>query len=113
MARASRGTPEAEESDGKPLARVWSEWSVTINLGDYSSVKYNTGASVSCVDDRPTVRRTRRQLDRDIEEIIAQRAQQFQQIGIYIPPDIERRGGTKRKTAKKSTGSKRAGRSYG
>lgn len=73
-----RTTPEVEVESGVDVegsvARIWSETTLTINLGDYESVKISLGCSRSVEDDRTIRRRAQRSLMREHEDMLSTKA---------------------------------------
>lgn len=66
------------EEPGK--ARVWAEMSITVNLGDYESVKVSLGESRECDDTEADRKRTRKSLQDDIEAAVVRKAGKVKKV---------------------------------
>ena len=65
---------------GSKSIRVWGEVSITVNLGDFNSVKVSFGHERMCEDNDEAITRCERRIHRKNEEVVQVRAEELARL---------------------------------
>ena len=70
-------TREPEDDDG---ARVWSQATIKVNLGDYESVELSIGTSRPVRDHSSSIRNAHKALHRDHMKLLSERVEEIREL---------------------------------
>lgn len=65
---------------GSKSVRVWGEVSITVNLGDFNSIKVTFGHERMCLDNDEAITRCERAINRKNQEVVSRRADEIARL---------------------------------